>query len=52
MAGLAKSTNKVSIFKIDNKRAFAEKFNLGLPSEQFQKSCKKAGELFGKPKKN
>ena len=52
MAGLAKSTKRMSIFKVEDKRAFAEKFNSGLPSEQFQKSCKKAGELFGKPKKD
>ena len=50
MAVMAKPSNRMPLIKKEDSREFVLEFNKNKVSEEFLKSCKKAGQLFGKKK--
>lgn len=52
MAVLAKPVNKIIVIRADDTKKFIRKFNKNKVNNEFLNSCKKAGNLFGKRKKN
>ena len=50
MAGLAKSTNRMTVLQSKDRATFVKIFNSKIPDKQFMDSCKKAGELFNEPR--
>ena len=43
-------SNRMAVIKQENSREFVREFNKNKVSEEFLKSCKKAGKLFGRNK--